>query len=100
MKRYFIYSIILILFAVPIFLLTQNQVMESITQNSDVISKGKNSKEHWIVLANDKRLYIEDFNTWVLIEENQNYTMSYVLLRKTDHYQLITIVPGDYNGQF
>lgn len=90
----------LIGFFILFYFLNQNAVIESKTYNIQVISKGKTSEEKWIVLSNNNKIYIEDFSIWALIEENQNYTIVYDLMKKTKRYKLITIVPGDYNGQF
>ncbi len=46
--------------------------------------------------SNDKKIYIENFSTWALIEENQNYAITYGLMKKTERNKLITIVPGDF----
>lgn len=46
-----------------------------------------------------RSIYIEDFSVWALIQVGQNYTISYDLKRKSGRYNLITIVPGEYNGQ-
>lgn len=90
----------LIGFFILFYFLNQNAVIESKTENIQVISKGKTSEEKWIVLSNNTKIYIEDFSIWALIEENQNYTIVYDLMKKSKRYKLITIVPGDYNGQF
>lgn len=67
-----------------------------------MISKEQNipTGEQWIVLSNNKKIYIEDFSIWALIQEGQNYTLVYDLRKKSGRYKLRTIVPGDYNGQF
>ena len=77
-------------------------ILESTTQNIDVISKAQNTttEERWIVLSNDKKIYIENFSIWALIQVNQNYTIVYDLMRKSGRYELRTIVPGDYKGSF
>ena len=104
MKRNIILSSLLFLFLlVFVFRVTiYNPVLENTTENIDVISKEKNTTtgEQWIVLSNDKKIYIEDFSIWALIRADQNYTMIYDLRKKSGTYTLRTIVPGDYNGQF
>ncbi|WP_025784479.1 hypothetical protein [Sporosarcina sp. D27] len=75
-------------------------ILESTTQNIEVVKKDKNTDEQWIILSNDKQIYIEDLSIWALIQVDQNYTMSYHLSKKSSRYNLKTIVPGDYNGQF
>lgn len=77
-----------------------NAVGESTTINIEVIKKDKSSQEQWIVLSNDRKIYIEEFSIWALIEENEKYTMIYDQMKKTGRYKLRTIVPGDYQGQF
>lgn len=97
-------TVLSLLFLIVLFLLFRftiyNPVLESTTQNIDVVKKDKNTSEQWIVLSNDKQIYIEDFSIWALIQVDQNYTMSYDLSKKSKRYNLKTIVPGDYNGQF
>lgn len=94
-----------LLFAV-LFLLfrnfNENTVLESTTQRIQVISKeqDKATLEQWIVLSNDKKIYIENFSIWALIQVDQNYTIVYDLMKKSGKYKLRTIVPGDYRGQF
>lgn len=92
--------ITLIVLFILFYFINQNTVIDSTTENIQVISKGKTSEEQWIMLSSNKKIYIEDFSIWALIEENQNYTVIYDLMNKTKRYQLITIVPGDYKGQF
>lgn len=53
-----------------------------------------------IILANDKKIFIENFSIWALIEENESYTIVYDLMEDVEKNYLRTIVPGDYNGQF
>lgn len=99
-------TVLSLLFFIVLFLLFRftiyNPVIESTTQNIDVISKDENTAtgEQWIVLSNDKQVYVEDFSIWALIQVDQNYTMIYDLMKKSGRNNLITIVPGDYNGQF
>lgn len=99
-KFLLIIIIALIGFFMLFYFINQNTVIGSTTENIQVISKGKSSEEQWIVLSSDKKIYIEDFSIWALIEENQNYAITYDLMKKTERYKLITIVPGDYEGQF
>lgn len=77
-----------------------NAFEESTTQNIEVIEKGQSSQEQWIVISNERRIYIEDFSIWALIEENKKYTIVYDQMKKSGRYMLRTIVPGDYNGRF
>ncbi|MFC5602446.1 hypothetical protein [Sporosarcina koreensis] len=77
-----------------------NAVGESTTVNIEVIKKDKSSQEQWIVLSNDRKIYIEEFSIWALIEENEKYTIVYDQMKKTGRYKLRIIVPGDYQGQF
>lgn len=97
-------TVLSLLFLIVLFLLFRftiyDPVIESTTQNIEVVKKDKNSDEQWIILSNDKQIYIEDFSIWALIQGNQNYTISYNLSKKSRKYHLKTIVPGDYNGQF
>ncbi|WP_419962344.1 hypothetical protein [Psychrobacillus sp. BM2] len=90
----------LIVFFILFYFINQDTVIESTTENIQIISKAKTSEEQWIMLSSNKKIYIENFSIWALIEENQDYTVVYDLLNKTKRYQLITIVPGDYKGQF
>lgn len=104
MKRKSIVLLVFVLFI--IFFLYRfviyNPVLENTTQNIDVVSKGQNltTGEQWVVLSNDKQVYVEDFSIWALIQPNENYTIIYDLRKKPGTYKLRTIVPGDYNGQF
>ncbi|WP_039043472.1 hypothetical protein [Sporosarcina sp. ZBG7A] len=97
-------TVLSLVFLIVLFLVFRftiyNPVLESTTQNIGVVKKDKNTSEQWIVLSNDKQIYIEDFSIWALIQVDQNYTMSYDLSKKTRRYNLKTIVPGDHNGQF
>lgn len=97
-------TVLSLLFLMVLFLLFRFTiyvpVLESTTQNIEVVKKDKNTDEQWIILSNDKQIYIEDFSIWALIQVNQNYTISYDLSKKLRRYNLKTIVPGDYNGQF
>lgn len=79
---------------------SNNDVLETTTEQIKVISKHKSSEEHWIILANDKKVFIENFSNWALIEENESYTIVYDLMEDTEKNYLRTIVPDDYNGQF
>lgn len=104
MKKRFL---VIVLFFFPILfvsfrLINQNTVLESTTQNIQVVSKEQDiaTAELWIVLSNDRKVYIEDLSIWALINVNQNYTIVYDLMKKSQRYELRTIVPGDYNGQF
>lgn len=104
MRRKYIVLLVFVLFV--IFFLYRfviyNPVLENTTQNIDVVSKEQNitTGEQWIVLSNDKQVYVEDFSIWALIQPNENYTIIYDLRKKPGTYKLRTIVPGDYNGQF
>lgn len=97
--------LLLLLTAIAVFALffifTGDRIVESTTENIDVISKDHqiNLEEQWIVLANEKQVYIEDFSIWALIETDQNYTVDYVKMKKSGKYILRKIVPGDYNGR-
>lgn len=97
--------LLLVLAAIAVFALfyifTGDSVAESTTENIDVIGKDHkiNSEEQWIILANERRVYIEDFSIWALIETDQNYTVDYVLMKKSGRYILRKIVPGDYKGR-
>lgn len=82
------------------YFINQNTVSENTTENIQVISKEKTSEEQWIVLSSEKKIYIEDFSIWALIDENEYYAMTYALMNKTGRYKLTTIVPGDYKGRF
>lgn len=77
-----------------------NAVGESTTEHIEVIKKDKSSQEQWIVLSNDRKIYIEEFSIWALIVENEKYTIVYDQMKKTGRYKLRTIVPGDYQGRF
>ncbi|MTD29854.1 hypothetical protein [Planomicrobium sp. YIM 101495] len=104
MKRNFKYAIaILLTLALSITissLVSEGYTEGSTTENVEVATKGKNSEKHWIVLSNEKKIYIDNFSIWALIEEKQNYTVEYNQSKKSKEYQLVTIVPGDYNGRF
>ncbi|MCM3757240.1 hypothetical protein M3197_07015 [Sporosarcina aquimarina] len=97
-------TVLSLLLLIALFLLFRftiyNPVIESTTQNIEVVKKDKNTDEQWIILSNDKQIYIDDFSIWALIQVNQNYTISYDLSKKLRRYHLKTIVPGDYNSQF
>lgn len=99
-KLSFIIILALLVFCTLVYFINHDTVRENTTVNIQVISKDKNSEEQWIVLASEKKIYIENFSVWALIEENQNYALTYALMSKTGRYKLITIVPGDYKGQF
>ena len=90
----------LIVFFILFYFVNQDPVSESTTQHIEVISKGEASEERWIVLSNDKKIYVENLSIWALIEENKSYGISYDKMKKTGRYKLTTIVPGDYKGQF
>ena len=79
---------------------SHNNVLETTTEQIKVISKHRSSEEQWIILANDKKIFIENFSIWALIEENESYTIVYDLMEDVEKNYLRTIVPGDYNGQF
>ena len=101
LKKLSIFIILpLIAFFILFYFLNQNSVSENTTQNILVIGKDNDLEEQWIVLSSGKKIYIDDFSIWALIEENQNYALTYVLMKKTGRYKLITIVPGDYKGRF
>ena len=87
---------------VSFLIVNQGTVLENTTENIQVISKGRDitTTDQWIVLSNGRKVYIDDFSIWALIEENQNYTIDYDLMKKSGMYELRIIVPGDYNGQF
>jgi len=89
-----------LIFFIPFYFFNQNTISENTTENIQVISKDKTAEEQWIVLSDAKKIYIEDFSIWALIEEKQNYAMTYALMKRTGRYKLTTIVPGDYKGQF
>lgn len=80
----------------------ENAVLESTTENIQVLSKGQNltTAEQWIMLSNGRQVHIEDRSIWALIQENENYTIVYDLFKKSGQYKLRKIVPGDYKGQF
>jgi len=82
------------------FVRSYNDILATTTEQIEVISKDNSSNKQWIILANDKKIYIENFSIWALIEENENYTISYSLMKDTEKYYLESIVPDDYNGQF
>ncbi|GKV64499.1 MULTISPECIES: hypothetical protein [Sporosarcina] len=83
------------------FIFTGDSVVGSTTEYINVIDKDHeiNSDEQWIVLANERQVYIEDFSIWALIEVDQNYTVDYVLMKKSGRHILRKIVPGDYKGR-
>lgn len=99
-KFLLIIVIALICFFILFYFINQNIVIESRTENIQVISKGISSEKQWIVLSNEKQIYIEDFSIWALIQENENYTISYERMKNSGRYKLNKIVPGDYDGQF
>lgn len=79
---------------------TKNIEGPTTTTNIKVVDKAKNSTEQWVLLSDDKKVYIDNFSIWALIEENENYTIVFGINKKTKEYQLKKIVPSDYNGQF
>ena len=94
-------ALFLVLFSfIPLGNADENIEGPTITTNIEVVDKAKNSTEQWILLSDDKKVYIDNFSIWTLIEENENYTIVFGINKKSKEYQLKTIVPGDYNGQF
>ena len=82
------------------YFIDQNAILENTTENIQIVSKNNTSEEQWIVLSNNKKIYIEDFSIWALIEEKRNYTIVYDSTKKSKRYKLKKIVPEDYDGQF
>jgi hypothetical protein len=101
MKKLIVILIVLLsISSITFFFINQNAVLKSTTENIQVISKNSTSEEQWIVVSNGKKIFIEDFSVWALIKENQNYTIVYDLIKKSQRYKLRSIVPEDYDGQF
>lgn len=71
MKRNFKYAIAILLtlaLSVTVFsLVSEGNTEGSTTENVEVAIKGKNSEEQWIVLSNEKKIYIDNFSIWALI---------------------------------
>ena len=101
-KKTLIKILIFLILMFSLFIIFYEGNIESTTQNINVVSKGQDSttSDLWIVISNDKKLYIEDFSLWALIEVDHNYTMVYDYSIISKKYNLRTIVPGDYTGRF
>lgn len=77
-----------------------NNVTVSVTEQINVIAKNQSDTGKWIILANEKKIYISDVSIWALIEEGQTYTVSYESDEDTRKHTLTSIVPQDFEGQF
>jgi len=77
-------------------------ILESATQTIHVVSKERDvdTSEQWITTSSNKKIYVDDVSIWALIQVNENYTAVYDLVKKSGRYNLRTIVPEDFNGQF
>lgn len=91
--------ILLLVSLVPIYVFSQNNHLESTTEQAKVISKENNQKEQWIILEDSKRIYIETFSVWALLEVGNNYLIRYEE-KKPGQYNLKEIVPENFEGQF
>ncbi|AXI00545.1 hypothetical protein DV702_12930 [Sporosarcina sp. PTS2304] len=78
----------------------RDDIQTATTEQTKVISKMNSSEGQWIILADDKKIYVENFSIWALIKENENYTIVYELKKNTKKYYLKKIVPEDYHGRF
>lgn len=98
--KYLIIIIPVILVIILVSYLNYSSESENTTECIQIVAKSNSDIENWIEVSNDKKIYIEDISIWALINENQFYTISYVLNEKNNKYYLKSIVPANYNGQF
>lgn len=77
-----------------------NPSIVSVTERTTVVAKDRSETGQWIILANEKRIDVVDVSTWALLEENEEYTVSYELSGEPTKYVLTSVVPSDFNGQF
>lgn len=96
------FGFLMLLIFIVIGVVNKKPILESTTQTIHVVSKEReaDTSEQWITSSSNKKIYVDDFSTWALIQVNGNYTVIYDLMKKSGRYNLRTIVPEDYNGQF
>jgi trans-2-enoyl-CoA reductase len=97
-KLIFIVFLVVILLSIPIYVMSQNQNHESTTEQVHVLAKERNSDGQWVILEDQKKVFVENFSIWALIREKEDYTATYIT--KSGTHELTTIVPADYEGQF
>ncbi|WP_114165718.1 hypothetical protein [Exiguobacterium sp. TNDT2] len=93
-------SLVILLTSACMAYLFGNSSIVSVTERTTIVAKNRSETGQWIILANEKKIDVVDFSTWALLEENEEYTVSYESKEASTKYVLTNVVPSDYNGQF
>lgn len=99
-KAIFISSLFVILVLVFTTYVFMDSSVISVTEKVKVTTKDQSETEQWIILANEKKVYIADVSIWALLNENEEYIISYESKKNSDKKILTSVVPRDFNGQF